>query len=87
MAEKQEPELGRRNIITSASGHRALLIGAMEALIEGRINVPQANALAGLSAEVHKSIRQEWDMECYAAEHFALASAKILMLEPGDGVG
>ena len=31
-------------------------------VLEGRVNVSQANAVVGLSTEVHKSIRQEWDM-------------------------
>lgn len=68
--------------ITSPAEHRALLLAAMEALCEGRLNVAQANALVGLSGEVHKSIRQEWDMRVYAAENLSLEAGKVVkMLE------
>lgn len=78
-------ETARRNTITSSRKHRALLIGAMEALVEGRMSVPVANALSALSSEVHKSIRQEWDMICYSAENFALGKGnEILILSEED---
>ena len=72
-------ELGRLTI-SSATEHRRLLLDSMVALVEGRMNVQQANALAGLSGEVHKSIRQEWDMLCYAADNFELGSGNQLKL-------
>lgn len=62
--------------IRSAEDHRALLLQAMVAVCDGRMSVPQANALVGLSAEVHKSIRQQWDMLVYAADN--------LTLDPGN---
>ena len=70
------------NKITTPQEHRALLLAAMEAVCEGRVNVAQANALTGLSAEVHKSIRQEWDMRVYAAENLTIEQGRVVkMLE------
>ena len=72
------------NKITSPTEHRALLLSAMEAVCEGRLNVSQANALVGLSGEVHKSIRQEWDMRVYAAENLTIEQGRVVkMLEVG----
>lgn len=71
-----------QNKITTPAEHRALLLAAMEAVCEGRLNVSQANALVGLSTEVHKSVRQEWDMRVYAAENLTIHQAKVVkMLE------
>lgn len=66
--------------IKTPADHRALLIAAMEALCEGRLNVAQANALAGLSAEVHKNLRLEWDMRVYASENISIEAGKITKL-------
>lgn len=71
------------NKITTPEEHRAILLAAMEALCEGRINVAQANALAGLSAEVHKNIRQEWDMRCYASENLTLDHGEVIKMISG----
>lgn len=74
-----------QNKITNPHEHRALLLSAMEAVCEGRINVSQANALVGLSGEVHKSIRQEWDMRVYAAENLTIQQGNVVkMLEVGN---
>jgi hypothetical protein len=73
-----------RHSITSASEHRRLILDAMVALATGKLNVQQANALASLSAEVHKSIKMEFEMVCYAAENFALGSGnEVLLLGKG----
>lgn len=70
------------NKIVTPQDHRALLIASMEAVCEGRMNVSQANAIVGLSGEVHKSIRQEWDMRVYAAENLTIEQGRIVkMLE------
>ncbi len=70
------------NKITTPAEHRALLLATMEAVMEGRASVPQANAIAGLSQQVHQSIRQEWDMRCYAAENLCLMEGEVIkMLE------
>lgn len=74
------------NKITSPEEHRALLLASIEAVCEGRMNVPQANAVTGLSAEVHKSIKQEWEMRCYAAENLTLEHARVVkMLDSEEG--
>lgn len=74
----------QQNKITSPQEHRALLLASMEAVCEGRINVAQANALVGLSTEVHKSIRQEWDMRVYAAENLTLNGGKVMKMLGGE---
>lgn len=55
--------------INSPSELRSILLQSMEALIEGKMSVQQANALASLSSEAHKSIRQQWDMTLHLAEN------------------
>lgn len=69
-----------QNKITTPAEHRALLLSAMEAVCEGRMNVSQANALVGLSGELHKSIRQEWDMRVYAAENLTLEHGRVVKM-------
>ena len=72
--------------LTTPQDHRALLLEAMTAVCAGRMNVSQANALVGLSGEVHKSVRQEWDMRVYAAEHLTIEQGRVVnMLERSDG--
>jgi hypothetical protein len=65
--------------ITTASELRAALLLAIEAVYAGRMSVQQANAIAGLSSEVHKSIRQEWDMRVYASNKFALEHGELIV--------
>jgi len=48
-------------------------------VLEQRVNVSQANAVASLSTEVHKSIRQEFDMRCYVAENLRLVKGKVVL--------
>jgi len=70
------------NRITTPAEHRALLLASIEAVAEGRMNVAQANAIVGLSTEVHKSIKQEWDMRVYAAENLCIENGQVVkMLE------
>ena len=54
--------------IANASDLRGLLGMTICGILEGRVSVPQGNCVAALSGEVHKSIRQEFDMRCYVAE-------------------
>lgn len=70
--------------ITTPSEHRALLIATMEAVLDGRVNVAMANSVVGLSAEVHKSIRQEWDMRVFAAENINIESGKLMKMIEAD---
>jgi len=48
--------------INSPAELRSILLQCMEKVIEGKMSVNQANAVAALSAEAHKSIRQQWEM-------------------------
>lgn len=48
--------------INSPAELRTILLQCMEMLIEGKMSVNQANAVASLSSEAHKSIRQQWEM-------------------------
>lgn len=77
-------ENGFRHTITNASEHRRLLLDAMIGLVEGKLNVSQANALTGLSTEVHKSIRLEFDILTYAAGNFRIGPGNKVELI-GDG--
>jgi hypothetical protein len=54
-------------LIDDPRKHRAVLLLTMEGLLGGMIDVARANAMANLSSEVHKSLKQEWDMKTYAA--------------------
>ena len=70
------------NKITNPAEHRAILLHSIEALLEGRITVPMANAVVGLSGELHKSIKQEWDMRVFASENLNLKHGEVVkMLE------
>ena len=68
------------NKIGTSSDLRAVLLASIDGVLEGRVNVGQANAVIGLSAELHKSIRQEWDMRVYASENLTLQNGKLLKL-------
>lgn len=66
---------------------RALLLECAVRVMEGRTNVGQANAIAGLATEVHKSIRQEWEMRVYAAENLTIEQHRVVVRglpEPDD---
>lgn len=69
--------------ITSPQALRAVLLSSIEAVLEGRLSVAQANAVVGLSEQVHSSIRQEWDMRCYAASNFGLQQGRVVEMLDG----
>ena len=71
--------MNERKIIT-ANDLRGALLASIEGVLEGRVNVSQANAVVGLSGELHKSIRQEWDMTVYANENLSLDAGKVIKL-------
>jgi len=75
--------MSERKIVT-ASDLRGMLLASIEAVLEGRINVAQANTVVGLSGELHKSIRQEWDMRVYANENLSLHAGKVIQLLTGS---
>ena len=66
--------------INSPGELRSILLQTMTGVLEGKVSVPQANAVVGLSAEAHKSIRQEWDMTVYAAENLILEHGEIKVI-------
>lgn len=70
----------QQNKITSPKELRATLLSSIESVIEGKMTVQQANAVVGLSAELHKSIKQEWDMRCYSAENLTIDNGMIMKL-------
>ena len=75
----------RELMITDPAKHRAFLLLTMEGVLRGAINVAQANAIASLSSEVHKSIRQQWDMQTYAEDALGVATGGVLTLIEEDG--
>lgn len=66
--------------LVRAADLRGALLATIEGVLEGRVNVAQANAVVGLSTEVHKSIRQEWDMRVYASENLNLSKGQVISL-------
>lgn len=70
--------------ITTANDLRGALLASIEGVLEGRVNVAQANAVASLSGELHKSLKQEWDMRIYANENLTLDSGKVIKLLEGE---
>lgn len=72
--------------IEDARTHRAFLLQTMLAVGEQRVNVQQANAIAALSGEVHKSIRLEFDMACYAVKNLRIEGGQVRMLLESDDV-
>lgn len=75
--------MGERKLI-NANDLRGALLASIEAVLEGRLSVPQANAVVGLSSELHKSIRQEWDMRVYANENLNLEAGYVIKLIGND---
>jgi hypothetical protein len=63
--------------ITSPAELRAVVFETMIGVLEGRVSVPQANSVAALSAEAHKSIRQQWDMQCYTDENIFIENGSV----------
>ena len=59
---------------------RSILIAAGRSVIEGKITVQQANALASLSAEVHKSLKMEYVGQILAKEKLGIDQGKIISL-------
>lgn len=75
--------MSQRKIVT-ASDLRGVLLATIEGVLEGRVTTSQASQVAQLSAELHKSIRQEWDMRIYAHEHLTIEQGRIVKLLDGD---
>ena len=75
--------MNERKII-DANDLRGALLATIEAVLDGRVAVAQANAVVGLSGELHKSIRQEWDMRVYANEYLNLEAGNVIKLIEGS---
>lgn len=72
-----------RKIVTAAD-LRGVLLAAIEGVLAGRVNVPQANSVVGLSGEIHKSLRQEWDMCVFANDKLSLDKGRIIKIIEGE---
>jgi hypothetical protein len=68
------------NKINKPEDLRRILLSSIESVLEGKMSVSQANAVVGLSGELHKSIRQEWEMRCYAADNMHLENGEIIKM-------
>lgn len=66
--------------IVNANDLRGALLASIQGVLEGKVNVAQANAISALSTELHKSIRQEWDMRVYANENLSISSGEVIKL-------
>lgn len=73
--------------ITTANDLRGALLGSIEKLLNNEINIGQANAIVGLSAELHKSIKQEWEMRKEANEIYAMDKSEVIALLVGEKDG
>lgn len=71
--------MSKRKILT-ASDLRGILLTSIQGVLEGKTTVGQANSIVGLSGEVHKSLRQEWDMRVFANEHLSLDKGEVIKL-------
>lgn len=57
---------------------RSLLVAAARAVIDGKLNVQRANAVASLSSEVHKSIRLEMVGQALSEKSMAIENGKLV---------
>jgi hypothetical protein len=69
----------RKTIITDPTALRAVLLLSIEKVVCGQMSVPQANAVVGLSAEVHKSIKAQYDMTVFAMQELGMQSGTNLL--------
>lgn len=73
----------RKTVIDGPEKHRTLLFLCMEKVVTGELSVAQANAVAGLSAEVHKSLAQQFENQIYVYENMGmtLETNEIVVIE------
>ena len=69
--------------MVNAHDLRVALLATIEGVLDGRVDVAQANAVASLSTELHKSISQEWDMRVYANKNLTLDSGEVVKILEG----
>ena len=64
---------------------RSLLLEAAVSVIEGRLDPARANAVIGLSSEVHKSIKSEYEMRMgYTDENTRIIEGEVVKNLLGD---
>ena len=68
------------NKITTPQELRATLLASIEKVIQGQMTVHQANAVANLSSELHKSIKQDFELRIYAAKNMTIESGDLKKL-------
>lgn len=64
--------------VTSPAELRSLLIESARAVVDGRLTVQQANAVSGLSAEVHKSLKMEYVGQMIDAGGIRIEGGRII---------
>lgn len=69
---------------TGYADHRAILNAAIRAVIDGKLNVQRANAVAALSSEVHKNIRLEMVGVALSDRAMAIENGKLVQIS-SDG--
>ena len=89
VAPSEAPIMTLNDFITikSPDEWRGMLMSAAVAVLDGRVNIAQANSVIGLSTEVHKSLRQEWDMRRYVSESITINHGRLIRLEEPDDIG
>lgn len=84
MSNKEEITREIAKIATPAE-LRSVLLQTMVNVLEGRTTVAQANSAIGCSVEIHKSIKQEWDMrEDYASGAITIEGGVVRRLLGSD---
>jgi len=68
------------NKITTPQELRATLLASIEKVVQGQMTVQQANAVANLSSELHKSIKQDFELRVYAAQNMSIENGDIKKL-------
>ena len=63
---------------------RSLLIECAKSVVDNRITVQQANAVAGLSAEIHKSIKMEYVGQVISSGHFKIKDGELFEYKRSD---
>lgn len=64
--------------VTTPAELRSLLIESARAVVDGRVTVPQANAVSGLSAEVHKSMKMEYVGQIIDSGGYSIEGGRLI---------
>lgn len=63
---------------TTPSELRSLLIESAKAVVDGRLTVQQANAVSGLSSEVHKSMKMEYVGQIIDSGSYSVEGGRLI---------